>query len=376
MNYAVSCDQESQRRGGIVPLMAVLLPVLLIVAGLCINVCYLELTNTELQVAGDAAGRAAGLTFARTGDQALTRSIATSVAAENRVAGKPATLPTSKIVFGNSTRTSLAGGYNFAANVSPFNAVQVDVSPDMSTTGNVLGLPMRFGFQGTQYIPNRIAVSTLAELDVCLVVDRSGSMAFAANEVATPGAVPANAPPGWAFGDPVPPMARWIDATNAVGIFLNVLGNSAQDERVGLATYNHDTFNDVPLTGSYNTILTALGNYSNSFEAGGTNIGDGLNAGANILGTSAEARPWAIKVIVLLTDGIQNWGPNAASVANTLGNQGIVIFTVSFSAEADTGLMQTVAEKGAGKHFVAVDGPQLTNAFTEIGKSLPVLLTK
>ena len=53
-------EYSSRRRGAMLPLVAILLPVLLVVGSLVINIAYMELTRTELQVASDAATRAAG----------------------------------------------------------------------------------------------------------------------------------------------------------------------------------------------------------------------------------------------------------------------------------------------------------------------------
>jgi hypothetical protein len=55
------------RRGAIVPLVCLLLPVLIVLAAFSINFAHMELVRTQAQVAADASVRAAGRTFTLTG---------------------------------------------------------------------------------------------------------------------------------------------------------------------------------------------------------------------------------------------------------------------------------------------------------------------
>lgn len=66
--------QHFHRRGVVVPLVAVILPVIMILAAFAVNLSYIELTRTELRIAADAATRAAGRTLIDTNDLALSRS--------------------------------------------------------------------------------------------------------------------------------------------------------------------------------------------------------------------------------------------------------------------------------------------------------------
>lgn len=93
--------------------VVVLLPVLFILAALTINIAYLQLVRTELQIAADTAGRAAGRTFTVTGDRSLALAAAQAVAARNTVGGKPASIEAGDLEFGIATRSSGSGHYGF-----------------------------------------------------------------------------------------------------------------------------------------------------------------------------------------------------------------------------------------------------------------------
>jgi hypothetical protein len=83
-----------------------------------------------------------------------------------------------------------------------------------------------------------------------------------------------------------------------------------------------------------------------------------------------------VKVIVVLTDGIHNIGYHPVGAAYDATDQGVMIFSITFSAEADQWLMQKVASIGGGTHFHANSPADLSTAFSEIAKRLPTLLTK
>jgi uncharacterized protein YegL len=278
------------------------------------------------------------------------------------------TLNGADIVFGVSTRLAESDRYSFSPGQNP-NAVRV------SANGKIQ-VPMLFPTMGVpvDFRPIKSAISTQSVLDIGLVVDRSGSMAFAAQEISS-GQNPAAAPPGWQFGQSVPPQARWLDASNAVEGFLELMKKSTLDERVSLSTYSDKAKSDVPLTQNYNLIENAITAYGAKFEGGSTNIGDGILAGAKTLGDKKSARPWATRVLIVLTDGIHNTGTDPIYAAQQAAQENILIYTVTFSAEADIAKMQNVAQIGSGKHFHAATGAQLADAFKNIARSLPTLIT-
>jgi Ca-activated chloride channel family protein len=177
------------------------------------------------------------------------------------------------------------------------------------------------------------------------------------------------------FCDEVPPNSRWHDAVDAVDVFLAELSNSPASELVSLSTYNGSASIDEQLTATYANIGGELDVYTNNFCSGATNIGGGINAGISSFSGSAS-RPWASKVIVVMTDGIHNSGTNPIFAAQNAANQGIIIYTVTFSDGAGQFLMQQVAETAFGEHFHATTGEDLALVFQEIARQIPTLLTQ
>jgi Mg-chelatase subunit ChlD len=148
-------------------------------------------------------------------------------------------------------------------------------------------------------------------------------------------------------------------------------------ELVSLSTYNTDAGTDVGLTVDQSLIVQAMDKYTKNFNAGGTNITSGLDVGRLTL-LSSTSRPYAAKVMIILTDGINNVGTKAQLIAaaNLAKSKNIIIYTVTFSNEADKTTMAQIAAIGLGKHAHATSSTELQNIFKDIAKGLPLLLTQ
>lgn len=369
-------NRRHQRRGVMVVLFAVCLPVLLILSAFCINLAYMELTRTELRVATDATARAAGRRLALSGNTSMAIAEGKEAASRNLVAGQAFSLADSDFEFGKSVRTG-AARYGFDPATSSVNAVRVE---GKRTAGSVAGAaPLFFSrilgiddFEATQN-----GTSTQVELDIAIVLDRSGSMAYADDE-ATPTTVyypPASAQADWEFGDEAPPDARWRDTVAGVQAFLSELNSSPQQEQISLTTYSDNATVDLELTTDHSEVMEALDDRTESFDSGATNIGSGIEAGLNTL-SSGPARPWAAKVVIVLTDGNHNTGKDPESASAEAASQGVAVFTITFSDEASQGRMESAARKGKGQHFHASSASDLIMAFREVANTLPTLLTE
>ncbi|MDX1927182.1 MAG: VWA domain-containing protein [Pirellulaceae bacterium] len=362
-------ENRKRREGATLVLLCLLLPVVLGIAAYSINVVYMELARTELQITTDVATRAAGRTLAVTGSQQQAILAAERLMQANPFANQTMSLNGSDIVFGISTRQAANQRYNFVSGTNP-NAVHIKANGKVK-------VPMLFPTMGVpiEFRPIKTAICTQTELDVALVIDRSGSMAYGVNEVASHLQPPAAAPPGWSFGQPVPPMSRWQDAVASVDSFLQLLTKSSLNEHVSLSTYSSDFRTEVPLTSNFMNIGIALANNSARFYGGATNVGDGILTGMQTLGNKQLARPWASRVMIVLTDGIHNTGTDPLYAAKIAAQEDIMIFTITFSMEADVARMQQVAEAGSGRHFHATSAAELNAAFKEIANRLPTLIT-
>ncbi len=366
----------SNRRGAVVPMLAILLPVVIILAAFAINIAYLELNRTEMFIASDATSRATGREFMLTGNTTLARAKGRDAASRNAIGGKPLTLKNSDFVFGQSARVGMADRYSFVAGGGGNrNAVEVTAR---RTTGSLDGplkllLPNPFFITGVD--SSQTSRSNQIEVDIALVIDRSGSMAYASDEPAVFPPLPAAALPGWFFNGPAPNPSRWRDAVAAVDVFLNELTISPINEMVALVTYNNGVNLDQTLTTNYNSILTGLNNYTNFFQSGQTNIGGGINGGQNCFALNS-GRPFAAKVMIVLTDGIDTVGSDPIGAAIDAADDQIMIFAITFSDEADQATMQTVASSAKGKHYHAANGVNLSLVFKDIARQLPILISK
>ena len=118
---------------------------------------------------------------------------------------------------------------------------------------------------------------------------------------------------------------------------------------------------------------------------GRTNIAAGITKGTQAL-TSASARPFAAKTMVLMSDGAANEPGGcgstgcaqafdaAVNAAIAAADQDIIIHTVTYG-EANPGLMEDIAEATGGNHYIAPDAASLQDIFEEIALTLPVVFT-
>ncbi|MBN1584560.1 MAG: VWA domain-containing protein, partial [Anaerolineae bacterium] len=122
---------------------------------------------------------------------------------------------------------------------------------------------------------------------------------------------------------------------------------------------------------------------------GYTNIADGMLKGLNILGstTGHYGRPSAVKVMILLTDGVANRYPKECPgddlwpdggtaedcviyFAREAETQGVMVFTISLGNGADKPLMAAVADEANGAWFHAAKGAELDAIFQEIANRI------
>lgn len=372
-------SSSNPRQGAVIVLLVVMLPVLLILAAYVINIAYVEAVTADSQVVTDAAVRAAGRAYIQTGDRDAALAAARDAANRNPVAGKVVPINMNDLEFGTSVRSSLEESYNFVPVTSEEelgNSVRLTTRSLANAAKPVL-TPL-FPTMGTniEIRPQRTAVSTQSTMDVALVIDRSGSMAYASDETPDPYVNPAAAPPDWTYGHPVPPNSRWLDLVASVNAFNGFLEDSPQWEKLSLATYSDNATPDCNLTHTYAQISNQLDAISYEFNGGGTNIGQGLQSGLSTLTNADHARPYAVRVMVLMTDGHHNTGTSPESMIWALKNSTVTLFTITFSDEADQGRMAYLAESCGGEHFHATDAAQLQEAFQLIAKRLPSLMTE
>ncbi|MEM6365074.1 MAG: VWA domain-containing protein [Planctomycetota bacterium] len=404
------------RHGVVAVLLAVVLPVLALLAAFCINLAHAQLVRTELAIAADAAARAGGRAFSEEQSVSAAQNAAMATAAMNTVDGMPFQLNTSsgadEFEFGSTSQRSDSSRFDFTK--IPVGAVsgnEVTVSAvrvNAARTSQSLGGPVEFifpdFFSRSTFEPIHTAVAMQVDRDITLVLDRSGSMEWPTY----------NWPSGvnpWTWGMVNPAIAEgifnysrgrlyyangndeysyyewlweehldlgprpntpWEDLEIAVSAFLNVLSQTPQQEQVAIASYSNSGRLDSWLIRDFDEVRAVV----DAIQTGGaTAIGSGMTSGSAAF-NHANARPFASKTMVVMTDGNHNTGTAPDSAARTLMSQyKMNIQTVTFGGGANQSKMRDVAAIGNGKHYHAESGDQLISAFEEIANNLPTILT-
>lgn len=175
-------------------------------------------------------------------------------------------------------------------------------------------------------------------------------------------------------GTPQQPLQAVKDA---VSLFLDYMEHPRTDDRVGLACFTATDGTgklEIALTTNYASIeaisqARQAGHYHNQ-----TNIAAGIERARTELRT--QGRSGAQHLIVLLSDGHANWIDNDHAVDETAAKRNALdqatlaardklrILTISLGAEADTALMQSIADITGGTHFI-VPGGQSVSAYRE-----------
>ena len=161
------------------------------------------------------------------------------------------------------------------------------------------------------------------------------------------------------------------------------------NDRIGLVEYAGESYTKTPITSDKSIVLRSLKDIKyNTIIEGGTAIGMGLATAVNRIKESKAKS----KVIILLTDGVNNTGfidPNTASELAVefgikvytigLGTNGMALSPVALSrdgqfqyarvqVEIDEELLKEIAKVTGGQYFRATDNRKLKEIYEEIDK--------
>jgi hypothetical protein len=359
-------------------LIAVCLPLLIIMAAFAVDVAWMQLSRTELRTATDSAARAGAKELSIKQNESAARTKAQAAAARNLVAGDPLLLADADVEIGKSVQVG-TGRFKFTPGAAKPNAVRIHGNRTASSKSGSVDLLFAGALGVDEFEPSKTATSTQLDRDICLVVDRSGSMMW----TLTGGS---KYPKGTkACDDPHPTQSRWGALATSVETFLDGLAATPQDEEVALVSYSSNTTEcgnrykisqiNSDLVLDLDTIRTQMDKISSKPVKGSTSISAGIDDGIKVL-TGAKARPFAAKTMVVMTDGIHNLGKEPLLSAQDAAKKDIMIYTITFSDDADVVRMKKVAEATGGKHFHATSQTELVAAFKEIAATLPVMLTE
>lgn len=161
------------------------------------------------------------------------------------------------------------------------------------------------------------------------------------------------------------------------------------NDRIGLVVYAAEAYTKTPVTSDKAVVLDAVSSikYDNVLQDG-TGIGMGLTTAVNRLKDSKAKS----KVIILLTDGVNNAGFIEPETASDIAEQyGIKVYTIGIGTngmaefpyaiapngsflfrmmqvEIDENLMRSIARKTGGKYFRATSNSKLAEIYNEINK--------
>ncbi|MBZ0326553.1 MAG: VWA domain-containing protein [Altibacter sp.] len=165
--------------------------------------------------------------------------------------------------------------------------------------------------------------------------------------------------------------------------------NDRPNDRIGLVEYAGESYTKTPLTSDKSIVLSSLNSikYNTTIE-GGTAIGMGLATSVNRLKDSRAKS----KVIILLTDGVNNSGFIDPKIASELAVEfGIKVYTIglgtngmaqspigirpdgsfqygSVQVEIDETLLKEIAKTTGGQYFRATSTSKLVEIYDEINK--------
>lgn len=159
-------------------------------------------------------------------------------------------------------------------------------------------------------------------------------------------------------------------------------------DRIGLVVYSGESFTKTPITSDKAIVLSSLDEIRYGQLEDGTAIGMGLATSVNRLKESKAKS----KVIILLTDGVNNSGfIEPATAAELAVEFGIKTYTIAIGTngkaetpvaynldgsfryafrevEIDEDLLKAIAESTGGRYFRATDNETLSEIYAEINK--------
>jgi Ca-activated chloride channel family protein len=158
-----------------------------------------------------------------------------------------------------------------------------------------------------------------------------------------------------------------------------------RNDRIGLVAFAGEALTQVPLTVDYPVLLAAVDNLQAGQLEDGTAIGTAIATAANRL----RDAPGKSKVLILLTDGVNNRGSiDPRTAAQAAAAVGVKIYTIGVGSEGmapvpvgrglmglryeyrpveiDEALLQDVARTTGGRYFRAVDAAALQRIYQQI----------
>ncbi|MCK4733401.1 MAG: VWA domain-containing protein, partial [Methanophagales archaeon] len=196
------------------------------------------------------------------------------------------------------------------------------------------------GYSYPQYVDINIIDENdeFIPLDLCMVLDRSGSM---------------DNP----MGDEKKIQGAKEAATDVVDVLM-------PQDRVSLISFSSTATTDIDFTSDFNAVKTKIDQVSAN---GGTSFGAGLQAALDQF--NANGNPDHVPAILFMSDGMHQDLPDPDAFIVECKDKEIPIFTVGFAASesgVDVTKLKNMADETGGEYLFADDIFKLQNIFIEL----------
>jgi Ca-activated chloride channel family protein len=162
--------------------------------------------------------------------------------------------------------------------------------------------------------------------------------------------------------------------------------DSRPNDRIGLVVFSGESFTQCPITSDHSVLKNLIGNLESGKLADGTAIGEGLATAVNRIRNSKAKS----KVIILLTDGVNNIGDISPGTAGEIakafnvrvytigvGTQGLAPYPFqtpfgvqyqNMEVQIDEPVLRAIAGETGGKYFRATSTSKLKEVYADIDK--------
>ncbi|MFA5105987.1 MAG: VWA domain-containing protein [Candidatus Micrarchaeia archaeon] len=154
-------------------------------------------------------------------------------------------------------------------------------------------------------------------------------------------------------------------AQDAADYFVDIVSNTS---KVGLVSYSSSGTTDMQLAdmssiANKNSLKSAI---NALYASGGTCIECGLDNAVTEL-ISSRGRSDSVRVAILLTDGVSNYG-NSVDGAVYARNNNVTVYTIGLGNDVDDTELTNIALLTNGKYYKAPDAATLLQIYSNIGQ--------
>jgi len=185
------------------------------------------------------------------------------------------------------------------------------------------------------------AYTPFVQIDIVLVIDRSGSMGS---------------------------ESKMESAKSAAKMFVDLMQTG---DKIGVVDFDDRVSVTYHLTevDPEGTVKTAAKNAIDTlYDRGNTSIGGGLRAGQDELNTRGAGDP--VRVMVLLSDGLENSAPYVADVLPGIIDDKIAVHTVGLGSDADQDLLKSIADQTGGVYRFSPSDQELQGIYSSISAAV------